>query len=45
MIVALLMGSVGIIGFIGMDAINTQMDKVYSDGTIPLLEVSEIETS
>jgi methyl-accepting chemotaxis protein len=44
-IVILLMGLVGVIGFIGMNSISIGMDKVYSDGTIPLLEVSEIETS
>jgi len=44
-IVTILMGLVGVIGFVGMNSISTGMDKVYSDGTIPLLEVSEIETS
>lgn len=44
-LVTLLMGLVGVIGFIGMNSISIGMDKVYSDGTIPLLEVSDIETS
>ncbi len=44
-IVTLLMGLVGVVGFIGMNSISAGMDKVYSDGTVPLLEVSEIETS
>jgi methyl-accepting chemotaxis protein len=44
-IVTLLMGLVGVVGFIGMNSISAGMDKVYSDGTLPLLEVSEIETS
>ncbi len=44
-IVTLLMGLVGVIGFLGMNSISIGMDKVYSDGTIPLLEVSEIDTS
>ncbi|HOL41901.1 MAG TPA: MCP four helix bundle domain-containing protein, partial [Methanospirillum sp.] len=44
-IVTLLMGLVGVIGFIGMNTISTGMNKVYSDGTLPLLDVSEIETT
>lgn len=44
-IVTILMSSVGVIGFIGMNSIGAGMDKVYSEGTIPLLEVTSIETS
>ena len=44
-IVTILMSSVGVIGFVGMNSIGAGMDKVYSDGTIPLLEVASIETS
>jgi methyl-accepting chemotaxis protein len=44
-IVTLLMGSIGVIGFIGMNSIGSGLDKVYAEGTVPLLEVSGIETS
>lgn len=44
-IVIILMSSIGVIGFVGMNSIGVGMDKVYSDGTIPLLEVTSIETS
>jgi methyl-accepting chemotaxis protein len=44
-VVTLLMASIGVIGFFGMNSISIEMDKVYSDGTIPLLEVTTIETS
>ena len=45
LLVILLMASIGVIGFLGMNSISLGMDKVYSDGTIPLLEVTTIETS
>jgi methyl-accepting chemotaxis protein len=45
LIVVLLMASIGVIGFLGMNSVSNEMDKVYSDGTIPLLEVTTIETS
>ena len=45
LVVTLLMSSIGVIGFVGMNSIGIGMDKVYSDGTIPLLEVTTIETS
>lgn len=44
-IVTLLMASIGIIGFIGMNTIGEGMDKVYEDGTVPLLQITSIETS
>lgn len=44
-LVTLLMASVGIIGFAGMNTIGEGMDKVYEDGTIPLLQITSIETS
>jgi len=44
-LVTLLMSSIGLVGFMGMNTIGNEMDKVYSDGTIPLYEVTSIETS
>lgn len=44
-LVTLLMASLGLIGFFGMNAIGNEMDKVYSEGTVPLYEVTSIETS
>jgi len=44
-LVTLLMSSIGLIGFIGMNTIGNELDKVYSEGTVPLYEVSSIETS
>ncbi|PWR71384.1 HAMP domain-containing methyl-accepting chemotaxis protein [Methanospirillum lacunae] len=44
-LVVILMSSIGLIGFFGMNAIGNEMDKVYSDGTVPLYEVTSIETS
>lgn len=44
-IVTILMSMVGVIGFFGMNSIGVGMDRVYSDGTVPLLEVTGIETS
>lgn len=44
-IVALLMSSVGIIGFTGMNTISEQMNRMYSDDTVPLMEVASMEVS
>lgn len=44
-LVTILMSSLGVIGFLGMTSIGSSMDKVYEEGTIPLLEVTSIETS
>ncbi|HWQ67394.1 MAG TPA: methyl-accepting chemotaxis protein [Methanospirillum sp.] len=44
-IVTLLMSLIGIIGFLGMNSIASDMDKVYSQGTVPLLEISNTEVS
>ncbi len=44
-LVTILMASIGLIGFIGMNTIGNELDKVYSEGTVPLYEVSSIETS
>ncbi|WP_181391261.1 methyl-accepting chemotaxis protein [Methanospirillum stamsii] len=44
-IVTILMAFVGVVGFLGMNSVSIGMDKVYSDGTVPLYEVTSIETS
>ena len=43
--VTLLMSSIGIIGFFGMTAISSQMNQMYSNDTVPLMQVASMEVS
>jgi len=44
-LVTLLMSSIGIIGFLGMNTISGQMNEMYSENTIPLTEIASMEVS
>ncbi|HWQ67393.1 MAG TPA: methyl-accepting chemotaxis protein [Methanospirillum sp.] len=44
-LVTLLMASIGMIGFTGMSTIADSMNRMYTDDTIPLMEVSGMEVS
>ncbi|MFH0967701.1 MAG: methyl-accepting chemotaxis protein, partial [Methanobacteriota archaeon] len=44
-IVTLLMSSIGVIGFLGMTSISGQMNRMYINDTVPLMQVASMEVS